>query len=93
MPHSHTMRRAMLVALRMSSDAPVVSWLSTICSAARPPMRCVSTRSQYSREKEWRSSWGRYAVSPSARPRGMMVTLCTLSLPGWSHAMSACPAS
>src|SRR5438477_74116 len=39
------------------------------------------------------SSSGRYAVIPSARPRGMIVTLCSGSEPGRLSDTSACPAS
>jgi hypothetical protein len=40
-----------------------------------------------------RSSSGSVCVTPSARPRGMTVTLWTRSTPGKSHASRACPAS
>ncbi len=40
-----------------------------------------------------RSSSGNNCVTPSARPRGMMVTLCTRSTPGRIQASKAWPAS
>jgi hypothetical protein len=44
-------------------------------------------------ERLWRSSFGRYQVTPSAGPRGMMLTLWTGSWWLMSTEMSVCPAS
>ena len=51
-PSSHTMRRASAVARSMSLAAPVVRWLNTRYSAARPPISMHSERSRSSFERE-----------------------------------------
>ena len=61
----------------MSLDAPVVtlSGPNTSSSATRPPYSEHSCDSIAVRLYEYLSPSGRYMVTPSARPRGMMVTL------------------
>ena len=71
------MLRAILVARSMSFDAPVVTLSSPkiSSSATRPPYSEHSWDSIATRFIEYLSPSGRYMVTPSARPRGMMVTL------------------
>ncbi len=60
-----------------------VMWPSTSSSAARPPKRMrEAVRAGSPRCTVCRSSIGTCCVSPSAMPRGMIVTLCTGSAPG-----------
>ena len=75
MPHSHTIERARFVATSMSFPAPVVFWPKTISSAMRPPIRIAIWLSANSWLMLSRSSCGSCCVRPSARPRGMIVTL------------------
>src|SRR5258707_1171895 len=49
MPHSHTILRARSVARSMSLPAPVVTWPSTISSAARPPKKIARSFSRRER--------------------------------------------
>src|SRR5262249_41445412 len=93
MPHSQTIFRARSVATSMSLPAPVVCWPKMISSAMRPPMRIAIWFCANSLDMFRRSSFGSCCVRPSARPRGMIVTLCTGSAPGRSRATSAWPPS
>src|SRR2546423_1713180 len=72
------MRRARLVARRMSSAAPVVTLSSPkiSSSATRPPNRLVIIAFISSLDWLYLSRSGRNIVTPKARPRGMIVTLC-----------------
>src|SRR2546422_996606 len=82
MPNSQTMRRAISVARSMSLPAPLVIWRRKSSSATRPPMRMAICASRNSRVCVCRSPSGNCIVTPSARPRGMIVTLCSGSAPG-----------
>ena len=93
MPHSQTILRAMSVARSMSLPAPVVMWPRNFSSAMRPPIITVIVASRYSFVCEYLSSDGSCIVTPSARPRGMIVTLWTGSASGRIAATSACPPS
>ena len=93
MPHSQTIERARFVATSMSFPAPVVFCWKTISSAMRPPIRIETWLSANSWLMLSRSSCGSCCVRPSARPRGMIVTLWTGSVPGRTFATSAWPAS
>ena len=83
------MRRASSVACLRSFDAPVVSWPNTSSSAARPPIAWRIRARICSRFRLYWSSSGIVHVTPSAIPRGMIVTLCTGSAYCESNATSA----
>ena len=89
------MRLAMLVAIWMSPDAPVVTFSAPkiSSSAMRPPNAITSLASISRFEVESLSRSGSIMVRPKARPRGMIVTLCKGSLPGTQIDSSAWPAS
>src|SRR6266487_6474540 len=95
MPYCVTMRRATSVACWMSCDAPVVTFSgpNTSSSATRPPYAMARRDRMDCLVYLCSSSSGRYAVIPSARPRGMIVTLCRGSEPGTLSDTRACPAS
>ena len=93
MPRSHTIFRAISVARSMSLAAPLVECPISSSSAARPPIRIATCVSRSSAVCVWRSVSGSCIVTPSARPRGTIVTLCSGSAFGSSAATSACPAS
>ena len=86
MPNSHTILRAISVARSMSFDAPLVMCRRNSSSATRPPIRMAICASRYSRVCVCRSPSGSCIVTPSARPRGMIVTLCSGSASGSSAA-------
>src|SRR3989441_1110779 len=75
----------------MSLLAPLVISLNCSSSAMRPPMAIAIRSSTAWRFQFRRSSLGSIWVSPSAGPRGMMVTLCTGSHCGTSRATRAWP--
>src|SRR5258706_610808 len=77
----------------MSLFAPLVISSNCSSSAMRPPIAIAMRSSTAWRFQLRRSSLGNIWVSPSAGPRGMMVTLCTGSHCGTRRATSACPAS
>jgi hypothetical protein len=89
------MRRAISVARRISSDAPVVilALPNTSSSAMRPPNRLVSSASSSNRDWLYLSRSGRNMAMPRARPRGMIVTLCSGSWPGTFSMTRAWPPS
>ena len=93
MPNSQTMRRAISVARSMSLPAPLVICRRNSSSAMRPPIRIAICASRNSRVCVCRSPSGSCIVTPSARPRGMIVTLCSGSACGSSAATTACPDS
>src|SRR5688572_19112991 len=94
-PHCPTYRRASDVACWISLAAPVVTRLrpNTSSSATRPPYMRTRCASSCSRVIDTRSSSGRVNASPSARPRGTIVTLCSGSLPRVLIVQTACPPS
>ena len=85
MPNTQTMRRAISVARSMSLAAPLVFCCRNSSSAMRPPIRIATCASRYSFECVWRSPVGNCTVTPNARPRGMIVTLCKGSVFGNAH--------
>ena len=93
MPSSHTILAASSVARSMSFDAPLVIWPRHSSSATRPAMRIAIWASMKGLEWLWRSASGSCIVTPRARPRGMIVTLCSGSASGSSAATTAWPAS
>ena len=67
----------MSVARSMSLPAPLVGLTENTSSATRPPIRMAICPSRCSRVCVYPIPLGAAAsVTPSARPRGMMVTLC-----------------
>ncbi|MCY1235416.1 hypothetical protein D9M72_480310 [compost metagenome] len=89
MPKRVTMSRAILVARSKSLEAPVLMALRKTSSAARPPKRIATSSSMLSLYFEYLSCSGSCQVTPSAQPRGMIVTLCTGSALGSSLATTA----
>ena len=86
MPYCVTMARAIFVARSRSFEAPVVMSSQKISSATRPPMNTASSSRISPSELSTLSSLGMDSVYPSARPREMMLILCTGSACG-----SRCP--
>ena len=82
MPYSVTIWRAIVVARSMSFWAPVVGSSKISSSAERPPSSIASSSTNSLRRTRKRSSVGNVSVYPSARPRGMIDTLCTGSVCG-----------
>ncbi len=68
------------MACSKSFDAPVVICFINTSSAIRPPISTAILASKYSRLWLYRSSSGSCMVTPNARPRGIIVTLCTGSV-------------
>mmetsp|Transcript_2642 Transcript_2642/g.5377 ORF Transcript_2642/g.5377 Transcript_2642/m.5377 type:complete len:425 (+) Transcript_2642:355-1629(+) len=89
------MALASRVACIISLDAPEVtlSCPNTISSATRPPIATSSLASICLRDMDVWSPSGSCITMPRARPRGIMVALCTGSAPSVLMATSACPAS
>ena len=83
MPYSVTIARAIVVARSMSFAAPVVGSPNTISSAVRPPSSIASCVLELAAAHEVLVlASGSASVQPSARPRGMIDTLWTGSVPG-----------
>ncbi len=74
--------RASLVACSMSDAAPEVTFSlpNTSSSATRPPIMMASREVICSSDIDSLSRSGNCMTMPSARPRGMMVALCTGSV-------------
>ena len=87
--HLVTIRRASSVARSKSFSAPALNSSNTNFSAARPPNKNAIRPSSSLSVIFSLSSSGSVCVTPSARPRGMTVTLCTRSAPLVSQANSA----
>ena len=77
MPYCVTMARAILVARSRSLLAPVVTSSQKISSATRPPMNTASSSRISPTVLRTLSSLGMDRVYPNARPRLMMLILCT----------------
>ena len=90
-----TIMRASLVACSMSDAAPEVTLSSpnTSSSATRPPIMMARREVICSRLIESLSRSGSCITMPSARPRGMIVALCTGSAAGTESATRAWPPS
>ena len=93
MPKRVTMARASSVARSKSFDAPVEMSCTKSSSAMRPPNRKLICASIWLLYWLMRSRSGNTHVNPKARPRGMMVTLCTGSRTGSVMPTTACPDS
>jgi hypothetical protein len=70
MPKRITMSFAVAVTASRSSAALVVTWLNTICSAARPARATAIRSSSIARDVSAVSSVGSVIVCPSDWPRG-----------------------
>ena len=77
----------------MSCAAPVETSFVRNSSPMRPPQHIVIASRKYDFERFRTSFSGRLIVTPSARPRGMMLTLWSGSAFGRSSWRSAWPAS
>ena len=94
MPQRVTMRARSAVARSKSFEAPVVIWCMNTSSAMRPPNSTAIVRQHLVRGPGCSGPRsGSCMVTPSARPRGMMVTLCTGSVLGSSSPTIAWPDS
>ena len=93
MPQWATIRRANRVTWFKSLEAPELYSSKISFSAARPPKAITNWLYSSVSPTLNRSSSGSSCVTPSARPRGMIVTLCSRSTPGRIQASSAWPAS
>ena len=94
-PQRVTIMRASLVACSMSDAAPEVTFSlpNTISSATRPPIMMASREVICSQHIDSLSRSGSCMTMPSARPRGMMVALCTGSVALTLSATMAWPPS
>ncbi len=93
MPHSVIMRRATLVAWRMSPATPLLVSSVNISSAIRPPNAVLMKAMHHLRPTFWRSFSGRLIVAPPYGPRGMIVTLWIGSACSSRNCTTAWPAS
>ena len=94
-PQRVTITRASFVACSMSDGAPEVTFSlpNTSSSATRPPIMMASREVICSSVIESLSRSGSCMTMPSARPRGMIVALCTGSVAGTLSATIAWPPS